>query len=168
MFEKEIPKKNYVKLIIIVLVTLALSVTIFIIYNNKKDYDNSQPILRNKVKEIDYNDIDNYIDENETVLLYFGSVKDENSKKVEKDILKLLDKREIDLIYVNITDVDKYKSFCKSFNEKYNSVLYNYPAFIYIKNKEVVDLVQKSRSNLEIYDITNILDKNEINGEKND
>ena len=58
MLGKEIPVKNYVKYALIVIFTLTVCIVTFVIYNNQKDYENNQPILRNKVPEITVEDIE--------------------------------------------------------------------------------------------------------------
>lgn len=168
MINREIPFKNYVKYIAIVFFTLLICIVAFIVYNNHKNYENDLPILRNKVSEINIDDVDNYIDENESVLLYFGVVHDKNSESIEKEMIDMIDKYHIDFVYVNLTDVKNKKDYFKSFNNKYSKGknIDNYPAFVYIKDKEIVDIVQREDRYLEIEEVSNFIDSNEIKGEK--
>lgn len=168
MVLRNVPFKNYVKYGIIVFFTLLICIITFVIYNNHKNYENDLPILRNKVSEINIDDVDNYIEENEKVLLYFGVVHDENSESIEKEMIKMIDKYHIDFVYVNITDVKNKKDYFESFNKKYSKgkKIENYPAFIYIKDKEIVDIVQREDRYLEIEEVSNFIDNNEIKGEK--
>ena len=59
---------------------------------------------------------------------------------------------------------------CKERNGIYDlasaSVIDNYPAFVYIKDKEIVDIVQREDRYLEIEEVSNFIDSNEIKGEK--
>ena len=168
MINREIPFKNYVKYAVIVFFTLLISIIAFIIYNNHKNYEKDLPILRNKVSEINIDDVDNYIDENESVLLYFGVVHDKNSESIEKEMIDMIDKYHIDFVYVNLTDVKNKKDYFKSFNNKYSKGknIDNYPAFVYIKDKEIVDIVQREDRYLKIEEVSNFIDSNEIKGEK--
>ena len=167
MLRTKIPRKNYIKLFLILFFSLIVCTIIFIIYNNWNN--NDLPILRNKVSEIEVNDVDNYISENETVLLYFGVVKDENSEKIEKEMLDMIDKDNVDFVYVNITNLKNKKSYFKSFNEKYSDgkMITNYPAFVYIENEKIVDIIQRDDRYLEIEDVENFIKINEIKGEEN-
>lgn len=167
MLGKEIPVKNYVKYALIVIFTLTVCIVTFVIYNNQKDYENNQPILRNKVPEITVEDIDNYISENEESLLYFGVVNDKNSRNIEKELLKLVEKDNLKFVYINLTDVKDKEEVYNTINSKYsvNKTISSYPAFLYIKNGKIIDLVQKGNKELYIGDISQLLDINEIKGE---
>ena len=167
MLRTKIPRKNYIKLFLILFFSLIVCTIIFIIYNNWNN--NDLPILRNKVSEIEVNDVDNYISENETVLLYFGVVKDENSEKIEKEMLDMIDKDNVDFVYVNITNLKNKKSYFNSFNEKYSDgkMITNYPAFVYIENEKIVDIIQRDDRYLEIEDVENFIKINKIKGEEN-
>lgn len=168
MWEKQIPTKNYIKYGLIIFFTLLGCLILFIIYDNWKKYNNNVPILRNKVSEIEINDVDDYINENENILLYFGVVNDDNSEEIEKELSKMIDKNEINFIYVNITDLKNKRSYLKSFGEKYssNKTLDNYPAFVYIRDGKIVDVVQRDSRYLEKNDIKSFVELNEIKGEK--
>ena len=167
MLEKEVPVKNYIKYAIIVILTLTICIITFIVYNNHKDYENNKSVLRNKVPEITVDDIDNYISENEESLLYFGVVNDDNSKKLESDLLELIEKNNFNFVYINLTDVKDKESVYNKINSNYsiNKKINAYPAFVYIKNGKMVDLVQKEGRDLYIGDISQLLDVNEIKGE---
>ena len=166
MVLRKIPFKNYIKYGIIIFISLTICVLLFIIYNNYKD-DSS--ILKNKVKEIDALDVDNYISENETVLLYFGVEKDEYSKDIEKQLLEMVEEDDLDFVYVNLSKLNNKKEFLKSISKKYsdNKVISDYPAFVYIKDGVIIDLIQKEDRYLETDDVKVFVETNNIKGEKN-
>ena len=171
MTYRKVPFKDYVKFGIIVLVSLITCLLLFIIYNNFKD---NSSVLTNKAKEIDIKDLDNYIEDNDTIFLYFGVVDDNNSKKIEEEMVNLIDEDDVDLIYVNISNEKNKKTFLKTFSNKYaneiyssNKIVSNYPAFVYIKNGEIVDVIEKDDRNIEIEDVKEFIKANEIKGEKN-
>ena len=168
MVLRDVPFKNYIKYGIIVLISIVLCVIAFVIYNNHKNYENDLPILRNKVSEISVDDVDDYIEENETVLLYFGVVKDDNSEKIENEMIKMIDEDNLSFVYVNITDLNNKKDYFKLFNDKYSSgkKIDNYPAFVYIKDKEIKDIIQRDDRYLEIEEVSKFIESNEIKGEK--
>ena len=165
-----IPKRNYTIYSIIVVLTIVVTLAIFIVYNKQKEYENSKPILRGIVSELEVKDVDEFLKENDNVIFYMGVATDENSREVEKDLIKLRERKKIDFVYLNLTDVKDRVSFLESFNSKYSVGLQvkNYPAFILIKNMKIVDLVQKTDRDLNIGDIEQLLDIYEINGEIND
>ena len=168
MTQKEIPVKNYIKLGIIVLLTLISCLIIYIIYNNNKKYEGDVPLLRNKVSEIEYDDVDDYINDNNTVLLYFGVVHDDNSEKIEEGLIKSIDKDNIEFVYVNITNLKTKTKYFENFNNKYGTSIKkitNYPAFVYIKDKKIEEIVQRDDRYLEMNDISQMM---EVIGEQDD
>ena len=166
MMLRNIPLKNYIKFGMIIVVSIITCILLFIIYNNFKD---RKSVLTNKVKEIDVLDLDNYISENESVLLYFGVVQDENSKEIEEQMLEMIDEDSLDFVYVNISNVDNRKIFLKDFSKKYSDskVIDNYPTFVYIKDESIVDYIQKEDRYLEIDDVKVFVETNDIKGETN-
>ena len=164
MVFRKIPFKNYVKYGIIVAVTIISCFILYTIYNNFKD----QSVLRNKVSELNPEKLDEYIDENEYVLLYFGVINDDNSERIEEQLIKMIDKDNLDFIYVNISDLNNKKEYLKKFSEKYssNKKIDNYPAFVYIKNREIIDVIQREDRYLKIDDVKEFVKDNDIIGEK--
>ena len=167
---KEIPQKNYVIFTIIICFTLAISITTYVIYNNKKNYENSIPVLRGKVKEIEAKDLDEYLRENSNPLLYIGVPSDQNSRHLEENLLDLIERKNLDILYVNISNIEDKKSFYKDFNNKYGNgfELKDYPAFIIMRDGKVFDLKEKDATDLYIGDIEQLIDIYEIEGENND
>ena len=166
MVLRKIPFKNYIKFGLIIIASLITCLLLFIIYNNFK---NRTSVLTNKVKEIEVSDIDNYISENEEVLLYFGVIQDESSKKIEDQMIEMIENDELDFVYVNISNENNKKAFLKDFSKKYSDekVVDDYPAFVYIKNGVIVDTIQKESRYLEIEDVKDFVETNDIKGEKN-
>ena len=170
--QREIPKKNYLIFSVIVFFTLAVTITSYVIYENNKEYQNSIPVIRGSASEIEAKDLDEFLIENENALLYFGVAKDKNSREVEEGLVKLISKRDLKVIYVNLSNVEDKEKFYLSFNEKYttneNIKLNNYPAFAIFKGGRVIDLVEKKENFLYIGDIEQLIDIYEIKGEAND
>jgi hypothetical protein len=163
---KEIPKKNYFVYSIIFCFTLGLSLTIFFFYNNQKQYEESIPVLRGKTKEIEIKDVDEYLIENPNALFYVGVANDSNSRNVEDKLIDLINKNNLSIIYINLTNVTNKKDFYNDFNDKYSvdKSLSNYPAFIVMREGKVLDIVQRSDRDLYIGDIEQLIDIYEIKG----
>ena len=167
---KEIPKKNYMILAAIIFFTLAVAITTYIVYNNQKNYENNIPVIRGKMSEIEAKDIDEYLRENPNSLLYIGVASDSNSRHLEEKLLNLKDRKNLDILYVNISNLDNKKVFYEIFNRKYGNgyVLSNYPAFIIIRDGKVFDMRERTNNDLYIGDIEQLIDVYEIEGTKND
>lgn len=164
---REIPKRNYRIYALIVIVTLFFAITSYVIYNNQKNYEKSIPVLRGVASEIDPKDLEHYLVENDSAILYFGVATDENSREVEEGLKDLITRKNLDIIYVNLTDLEDKDDFFKNFNEKYSNGLNldNYPAFAILKNQKVLDFVQKGDRELYIGDIEQLVDIYELRGE---
>lgn len=168
---REIPQKNYITYGLIVFFTLAASISMFVIYENHKNYLSNIPVLRGIAREIESKDLNEYLKENEDVILYFGVANDENSREVEEDLKDLINRKNLDIVYVNLGNVEKINDFYKTFNSNYSNgtvELSNYPAFVLVHDQKIVDLVQRNERKLFIGDIEQLVDVYEIRGEEND
>ena len=167
---KKIPKQNYVKITTIYIITILIVVIAFIVYNSQKKIANDIPVIRGTISEVEEVDFNNYITEHDDFLLYVGVANDSNCRELEAELKNVLKNRGLlDTIYLNITSISNKNAFYTRFNNNYsnNIKLENYPAFIIISDKKVVDLVQKEDKNLTVSDIEKLLDEYSI-GVKND
>ena len=144
---REIPIKNYIKLGLICLVVICLSVICSIWYKRNTAAELNVPVVRGILPEITYNDISDYLVEHEDAYLYVGVASDDNSRALEKSLIKTLNKYDItqDTVYLNISDIENYEEFYKNFNNTYSDSeqLSNYPAFIIVKDEKVYKLIQR-------------------------
>ena len=112
---REIPKKNYIIMFIIVVSVVLLTHISCNIYNTKY---RKTSILTSYLSEIKMKDLDTYLMEKPNSIIYISS----NSVTNNEQELKLKDK----LIELNITDYIVYlnidnKDNLKKFNQKFNS-----------------------------------------------
>ncbi len=151
----DIPKKNYVICFFLFLIVIVASLIIYVINNDQKKYSNKVPVLRGKVLELNVDAIDEYLNENDDVLLYLGVANDSNSRTLEEKMLPLIEDGKLNIIYLNITDVNNKRNFIKSFNKKYGSnlILKKYPALIYIKEEKIYEMIQRDDKELTIMDV---------------
>lgn len=168
---RKIPGRNYLILILLFIITIGGAISFYIVYNNASNEELKIPVLRDKVAEIKTGGVDVFLSENPDALIYVGVANDDNSRKLEKDLIELINKKQIELVYINITDLteSERKDFYKDFNDKYSQgekKLSNYPAFIIVRNQKVYDMVQRNSRDLYLGDIEQLLDIYEI-GEKN-
>ena len=161
-----VPFKNYIILMVICFVTIGVVSMSSILYRRYERKQMETPVINGIIPEITKENIDNFVVENDSFFLYIGSASDNNSRTVEKDLIKYFDRRDIkkDTIYLNVTNENEIDNFYKSFNEKYvvndYSKLKAYPAFIIFRDSKVLDLVQKSDDrSLNIGDIDRVLDE---------
>ena len=165
---RKIPVKNYLICSLIFIVIITTSLILYFIYDNHKVLESKIPVLRGRVQEITIDSVDEYLKENDGVLLYVGVANDPNSRELEEELIPLLDKNIISIIYLNITDIDNKNAFFKDFNEEYSNGtnLNNYPALVYISDNKISSLVQKENGILTYSTVKSFL--NSIHGGKND
>lgn len=111
---REIPKKNYIIMFIIVVSVVLLTLISCNIYNTKY---RKTSILTNYISEIKMKDLDTYLMEKPNSIIYISNKSATNTEQE----LKLKDK----LIELNITDYIVYlnidKTNIKKFNQKFKS-----------------------------------------------
>ncbi|MBR3049683.1 MAG: hypothetical protein IKG58_03925 [Bacilli bacterium] len=165
--DKKIPVKNYVILGIIFLVSIVL---VIYLCNCYKVYDESQrqiPVVRGHLSEITESEIDSYLMENPTTVLYMCTASSFECRNYEKDFIKLIDDKNLvnSIIYINLSD-SNMDSFINNFNRnhKYKEKLTNnYPAFVVFEDSKVTNILQGSeKEKLTISKTKSFLDLNKI------
>ena len=166
---KKIPLKNYIIVVIIFIASISLAVFLRGWYMSYQNYEKTIPVLDGVISEVRYNEIHNYIGDNQSGIIYIGVADDENCRELEEDLIKVIEKRHLKdkLVYFNITDVEDKELLLKEFNDKYvtGDKIYAYPAIILIEDGKVVDFISKNASqNLLISDVEQLFDEYEIQG----
>lgn len=112
---KKIPKKNYLFLLIVIIITVALVFYVRGWYNATKEYYRENSAVKDVVREINENEISSYIIESQKFILYTSSGKEEKIKTFEEKFKKLIKQMDIqnEIIYLNLDNVD-----IESFNNK--------------------------------------------------
>lgn len=164
---KKIPTKNYIIVIIVFIIIMAITIGIKIWHQSYRDYQLTIPIISGEVQEINYEEFDNYIMEHDEFLLYIGVADDNSCREFEKDLISILDKRNIreELLYLNITKLPNKEVYLGKLVEKYSKKKFkiDYPTFIIIDENRFVDFVSKNSSGkIHISEIEKILDLYEI------
>lgn len=167
---KAIPKKNYIIVIAIFAITIILVFFLRSWYISYQDYAKTIPVLKGVISEIRYNEVHNYINDNQTAILYMGVADDEDCRNLEVDLKKIIQKRHLKdkIVYFNITDVQDKDLLLKEINDKYivNDKIYSYPAIMLFEDGKIVDFKSRNASNnLLISDVEQILDEYEIHGD---
>ena len=167
--EKKDNKKLHNYLILIGIIVVFVLV-VFYLCNWYKVYDEYQkqtPVIRGSLQEIVPDDLEHYLMDNPTIILYMCTSSDEVCRDFEKSFKKLVVKEELneEVVYLNISDVDK-NTFVDNFNNKYthkNKLKNNYPVFIVFEDGKVNSVLQTSENKkLTISRVKQFLELNEI------
>ena len=81
---KKIGLKNYIIYILIVFVTVALAIVFSFWYKNIKDEQTTKSMTA--IAEIKETDLDNYLTENNNIIIYLGNSKKESLKEFQQNL----------------------------------------------------------------------------------
>lgn len=112
MKSKKKEKQNYVVLIVIYIVVIVVVLYLASLYNNYKNYKQEIPVLKDVIVEINPSEVEHYLTENPSSILYLCTASDSECRDFEETIKSPLEKNNYeDLIYVNLEDVDDKASY---------------------------------------------------------
>lgn len=103
---REIPKKNYIILVVLLAVTVFLTLFLSNIYKNKEKLTSNFYEYANKITPESF---DEFMTENEDVIIYIGDKYDLTLETVEKELEEKIDELNLkhNLIYIDKSYVDK-------------------------------------------------------------
>lgn len=164
--ESRIPIGNYVKLTLIIVVTL-LGVFLFQnLYIRDKLVEENTPLIRDYLRsEVNSNEIYNYIRENENSIIYICTANNKSCRDFEKEFGPYVKANELEnrITYLNITDTKKKSAFIKEFNKFYDTNLLGYPSIIIYEDGKVKDMLTvKTDKSLEIDLVKEFFKKNNV------
>lgn len=122
MKSKKKQKQNYVVLATIYAAVIVLVLYLASWYNTYKSYQKEIPILKNVVSEINSDELEHYLTENPSQILYLCVASDSDCRKFEESVKSTLEKKDYQyLTYVNLEDVNDIDSYMKTLLDKYGS-----------------------------------------------
>lgn len=162
-----IPKKNYIILLLVVVVTVLGTFYTRNKYLAKVAYENSSNERMTFVSEIKEKELDNYLMENRDVVIYMASSSDETVFKFEKELRNYVNDEQLgkDVIYINLNNVSK--KFISKFEDKYFSNelkaskthLNDEPNMLIVSGGKVTSIMDKKDNKINIEDAKEYLSK---------
>ena len=158
--KKDIPKKNYFILGIILIISCILVYYINAWYSLYQYEKRGNSPITTYMEIINYNEVENYIEENSDAIIYVSKSNNLKIRKFEEDNEKLFKKLELNynILYMDAKDVNKDLKIKYNVNE--------YPTILFFKNKRLVNKYVLELDNINYSDMKNIIDYS--NGENND
>ena len=146
MDEKKIAMKNYIIIILIFVATIGLTLYFCSCYRVYSESKKEIPIIRGTLSEITSEDLDHYIMENQSTVIYVCTASNPTCRNYEKDFKKLIIKKNLQekIVYLNLSDVDQ-EEYVSQLNEKYQSkveLTTKYPALVIFENGKIVNVLQ--------------------------
>lgn len=157
---------NYIILFVMFLVTILLSLYICDCYKVYNESKMEVPVIRDTLSEITPLELDHYIQENPTIVIYMCTASNTRCRNYEKDLIKLIKKEELSesITYLNLSGVNQ-EEFISSFNEKYQykvNLNENYPAFVIFEDGKIYNILQEKDKQLTIQKTKQFFDINKI------
>lgn len=141
--------KNYIILIVIFLAGIGLTLYLCKWYNVWNDYQKETPVISGSLLEITYEDLEHYVMENPTTVIYMCTANNDKCRSYEKDFKKIIEKENLNdyVIYLNLSNLDQ-DEFVNNFNGQYefkNKLTTNYPAFVVFEDGKVTSILQGNK-----------------------
>ena len=169
--EKEEQKKkkvhNYVILIALFLGCILVVLYLCKLFTIQREEALKIPVIRDSLGEIYYEDLEHYLKENPTSVIYMCVANNDTCRSFEKKFKKLLQKKNYndEIIYLNLTDADQ-EEVINHFNQKYsykNGVTNNYPLFVFFEDGKIKSILQGNKNKpLTISKVKSFFELNEI------
>ncbi len=164
--KKNVPISNYIKLVLVVLVTMFIIFMLRNWYISNRDYELNIPIIESTlISKINADEVYNYVRENENAILYIGVANDSECRNFEKKFNTVIQEKSLEdvITYLNITKEKSKKKFINEFNKFYDADILGYPSIIIFEDGNVKDtLTVKIGNSLDIDDVIQFLDDNGV------
>ena len=143
---KKIDIKNYIILIIIFIVGIGITLYLCNWYHVYDEYQKQTPVIRGTLSEITNEELEHYVMENPTTVIYMCTASNPICRNYEKELKKLVESENLQekIIYLNLSDIDENK-FVDNFNNKYPykvKLTTNYPALVIFEDGEINNILQ--------------------------
>ena len=164
---KKIPKKNYLILGIMTVVTVLLVFYANAWIKTYKQNDLNISPLTNNVNEVYKNELSLSLAESNQIILYVGYNNSDEVKTLEKQILNTIKNKNLNeyFIYYDITaelENDKYLETLKNEFSEVRDSINKAPMFIYVKSGEGLEVIDSSEGLITIDEFKDLISKNNL------
>lgn len=162
---REIPKKNYLILGIILIVTVLALYYFYMWFDVYNDSKLNKPILDRYMEVINYNELDNYIVENPDSIIYVSILDDMEIREFEKNFRNSFRNKKIDgeILYLDLTESIKDTAIIKDMMNKYfvNSLnISDVPCILVIRDGIVKSIYNIKDNNYDVNKLELFLNDN--------
>lgn len=168
MERRQIPKKNYIIMLIITVGVVFLTFYLASWYRTVKEYYRNNSVMIDVVSSIDSESFSSYLLDNPNFILYLSSSSDEKVKKFEKQFKKYIINNEIEeeIIYLDVHDMEKdyinklLLSYVDSSLKNFKNVVT--PNLLYFEDGVIKDALYIQNPNIKKIDMINFLERNNV------
>ena len=120
MKNKKRSKKNYVILAVIYIAVILVVLYLASWYNTYTEYKREIPVLKHVVSFISPEEVDHYLTENPSPILYLCTASDSDCREFEENIKQDLEEKNYqELTYVNLESLSDKSGFLQELLDKY-------------------------------------------------
>lgn len=156
---KEIPSRNYLIYLLIVVFVVVLTLLIRNWYNLNQDFKKKNTIMSEFLVSVNEEEFANYIVENNNVIIYLASGKDETLESFEKEFKNLLIDNNIkeQIIFIDLNQIDN--DFFETLKNNYfiesltNVELTKFPNLLIVENGRVNSILYNKKTPINIEDV---------------
>lgn len=168
MKRKDIPKKNYIIMGIIVVVTICLTFYLAVWYKTIKEYYQNNSVVVEVISEIEEETISSYLLDNPTIVMYIASSDDQSIKTFEKKFKNYIVENDLnnEIVYFDTDDLEnQYVSdlimpYVGPKLKKLKSIVV--PNMVYFENGEIVDVLYNKNTTLTKQAMIEFLERNNV------
>lgn len=159
-------KNRYLRLFIIIAVTVLLTVLLCNLYKSYQNNKLNKGYISKYVSTIKYEELDSSLAElGDKYYIYFGYTGNEDVYKLEKDIKRVVFNNHLEdnFLYVNVDNDQDVNNKILNVNEMLKiNMIKKLPAIVYLNKNEVVSVIDSSNHFLNVSDFNNLLDIYEV------
>lgn len=148
--ERNVSLKNYIILAVILIISIVLVTYFYMWYNEFELSKNHSPIMNKYFTVINYNELEEYLIENENVILYVSVLDDKTTRIFENNLNNVLDDYFFnnDVLYMDLTNLKDNNNLYQSIISRYDLV--NLPCLVIFNNGNIIDTYNIALKNYDV------------------
>lgn len=164
--KREVPVKNYIKLGIILLISILALFYLYLWYRTYEENRLNTPIMDNYLSIINYNELNDYLTENKNATIYLSKLNDNDIRSFEKEFKLIIQDNALKnkMLYLDLTnELDQNNEITITNNYTINES--NIPVIVIIENSQVVEIYNIKENNYDENKLEAFLNQNNIIGD---
>ena len=168
MQKKSIPLKNYIIVVVIVLLVVLGSLYACSWYKTIKEYNLNKSVITDTVNKIELETLESYIVDNSNFIMYLSDSSDESIKSFEKKFKRYIKNNSLnsEILYLDIKDYDNELVVETLLNYKSKNLknLKNipFPNLLIFENGKIEDILYLRKSSINRKDVVDFIEKGNL------
>ena len=168
MQKKSIPLKNYIIVVVIVLLVVLGSLYACSWYKTIKEYNLNKSVITDTVNKIELETLESYIVDNSNFIMYLSDSSDESIKSFEKKFKRYIKNNSLnsEILYLDIKDYDNELVVETLLNYKSETLknLKNipFPNLLIFENGKIEDILYLRKSSINRKDVVDFIEKGNL------